>query len=182
MTAEQPGEFGAEPLWAVAVNVPDPGTPHFRGGAKVHALPPTYSSGALYVVGPHRGTGAYVRLVIPWSLLLLNPRARLVYQPAVLARFSDHLAGGFPLWADQNEAAAFADLLAARLRGDRRAWFLDRDGPNGAGWVPDPAPQRLIRNGRSWHLLPDPRGFGHIRYGVDGAEHFVEDDVPSDPI
>jgi len=66
------------------------GAPHFSGGTKVYCLPAQWGDGyeKIVVVGKHRGSRRFVKMVIP-SSWVTNWRAQAVYSPAVLSFIQD---------------------------------------------------------------------------------------------
>ncbi len=78
-----------------------PGTKHFSAGTKVYCLPVQWGDGyeSIVAIGRHRGSKAFVKMVIR-SEWVTNWRAKVVYQPAVLALLC---AEGHRNWASEKE-------------------------------------------------------------------------------
>jgi len=122
-----------EPVWCVVANViterpygPDgaeirSGTKHFRPGAKLYIID-AYSgmSENVIVIGRHRGSNLYCRMVVPvWHLE--NFRVKLAYSPQVIQLANEHfstrriktgwseqealqMCEAFPLWQQLKKA------------------------------------------------------------------------------
>lgn len=116
------------PLWAVKANVVDDrafgplglerkrGAKHLRAGAKVWAIDAFWGMGGedVTVVGRHRGSLRYIKLVMP-THHLHGFQSQLVYSPTVIALINEH--GIWP--KDEANADALAQMLmqvADRIR------------------------------------------------------------------
>ncbi len=111
-----------EPVWCVIANVVDAtlwdfggqvmrqGTRHFSGGQIVYCLPPLLGgiSGSVVVVGPHRRTHRYIRVIVP-GRHLTNWQVGLVDCPAVVAELRSQ-------WDGTDESRALAERIVAAQR------------------------------------------------------------------
>ncbi|TDD92630.1 hypothetical protein [Actinomadura rubrisoli] len=141
--------------WGVAANVvqerlagPDlevrRGLKHFAGGAKVWISLPFSGDGGerLYVVGRHRGSHRYIRIIIQ-SCHLEHARAKAVYSPAVHRLLAEPVAR--MLFDSEEDAADWAAHLNTRgieAHFDGRRWY----------WVPDPPPMEFELDGKTYYL------------------------------
>lgn len=96
----------SDAVWCVVANVAEEqpfgpgghelrrGTKHFAPGAKVYCLPAQWGDGyeKIVVVGRHRATHCYVRIVLP-AKRLTNWRTDLVYSPHVIAELAGEWDG-----------------------------------------------------------------------------------------
>lgn len=91
------------------------GAPHFSGGTKVYSFPARWGDGYenTVVVGRHRGSKRFVRMVIP-SAWITNWRAQVVYSPAVLGLITEYCALGHPNWKSKEEVETFVQFLQPR--------------------------------------------------------------------
>ncbi|GAA2619195.1 hypothetical protein SMC26_31790 [Actinomadura fulvescens] len=137
--------------WGVVANVvqerlagPDlevrRGLKHFAAGAKVWVSLPFCGDGGerLYVVGRHRGSHRYIRIIIE-SRHLEHARAKAIYSPTV------HRLLGRMLFDSEQSAAEWATNLNSRgieADFDGRRWR----------WVPDPPPMEVEFDGTTYYL------------------------------
>lgn len=109
-------------LWSVRANIVQerpygplgldqkPGTRHFRGGTKVWAIDAFRGmADSVVVVGPHRGSARYVKMVVHISALD-QLRTAIIYSPAVIRMVSEHY-GSVPYPFDGDSAREFARML-----------------------------------------------------------------------
>jgi hypothetical protein len=129
--------------WALVANIADNtpfgmnasariGFKHFSPGTKVDCFPALWGDGywSAKVIGRHRGSKAFVTLVIP-TKYQVNPRAKVVYNPAVLRRFSQD-TGCHP-WQCREDVEKYV----ATIEYNRNLICSDRG-------VPDPTSDWLI--------------------------------------
>jgi hypothetical protein len=125
------------------------GLPHFAPNAKVWVLPPQWGDGGekIPVVGIHRGSRRYVRIVIHRTHLV-NFRVGGVYSPAVYRELTrpDREQRGPMIWPSKEEA----EHAAARLNQPELPAAFD-DTPFGAS-VPDPPPMTFVHRDRQYFL------------------------------
>lgn len=86
------------------------GTRHFRPGARVHVCG-LYAGMCedVVVVGRHRGSNRYVRMVVP-ARRLAGFRPERVYSPRVVALMEHRADGCLPI-EDEASARAWAEVL-----------------------------------------------------------------------
>ena len=112
-------EAGSSPMWCVVANMHSDrnrlahpsGSKHFVGGAKLYCMPPLWGDGydQIKVVGRHRGSLSLVVMVVQ-SATLTNWCVRMVYRPAVIARFEK-------MWTKE-EATALVAVMVQRERSE----------------------------------------------------------------
>ncbi|MFI0446731.1 hypothetical protein [Actinomadura sp. 6N118] len=120
------------------------GLKHFAGGAKVWVSLPFCGDGGerLYVVGRHRGSHRYIRIIIE-SRHLEHARAKAIYSPTVHRLLSE--SGDQMVFDSEERAAGWAADLNARgieAEFDDRRWH----------WVPNPPPMEVEFEGRTYYL------------------------------
>jgi hypothetical protein len=108
----EPQSPGRESQWCLVGNIveerssgegdvePKRGTKHFSPGTKIYAFPAQWGDGyeRIIVVGRHRGSKAFVTLVIKADWVT-KWRAKVVYNPEVLRRLQE---GVCRFWEPQN--------------------------------------------------------------------------------
>lgn len=129
--------------WALVANIADQtphgmdsstciGSKHFSQGTKVYCFPALWGDGysSAKVIGRHRGSKKFVTLVIP-TKYLVNPRAKIAYNPEVLRRFLQE-TGCHP-WQCREDVEKYVTTIEynrALIRSDLKA--------------PNPTPDWLI--------------------------------------
>jgi hypothetical protein len=118
------------------------GLRHFAGGARVWVSLPFSGDGGerLYVVGRHRVSHRYIRIIIG-SRHLEHARARAVYSPTVHRLLAGSRAR--MLFDSEDQAAGWATSLNSR---GVEAVFDTRHGR-----VPDPPPTNVDIDGVTYH-------------------------------
>ncbi len=105
--------------------VPRTGSKHFSPGTKVYCFPALWGDGysSAKVIGRHRGCKDLVTLVIP-TKYLVNPRAKVVYNPEVLRRYSQDT--GYHPWQSREDVEKYVTTIEY----NRSLMLLDRTEPN----------------------------------------------------
>ena len=97
-------ERQGQPIWCVVGNIADEitfgeerqlrkGTKHFSPGTKIYCYPPLWDTWkGIKVIGRHRGSRQFVTMVINLQWLV-DYRAKLVYNPHILAELSGYWDG-----------------------------------------------------------------------------------------
>jgi hypothetical protein len=112
--------------WALVANIaettpygmdglPRTGSKHFSPGTKVYCFPALWGDGysSAKVIGRHRGSKEFVTLVIP-TKYLVNPRAKVVYNPEVLRRYSQDT--GYHPWPSREDVEKYVSTIEYNRR------------------------------------------------------------------